>query len=62
MDIKALQKTYEALTVEQQLVVYNLAVSLRNLNIKKDELNLSNPSYSVSHSSENLSLFDKKYS
>lgn len=33
MSYDVLEKNYEMLTAEQQLVVYNLVISLRNLNV-----------------------------
>ena len=61
MGYDKMQTTYESLTAEQQLVVYNLAVSLRNLNSKQEENKMSNVVYAAQHSTENTSLFNKKY-
>ena len=59
MQYEMLQKTYESLTAEQQLVVYNLAVSLRKLNSKKDEV--PNVFFAQIHTLDNISPFNKKY-
>lgn len=37
MSFDVLEKSYETLTDEQQLIVYNLVISLGKLNAKKDE-------------------------
>ena len=37
MSYDVLEKSYETLTDEQQLIVYNLVISLGKLNAKKDE-------------------------
>ena len=36
MPYDLLEKNYETLTAEQQLIVYNLVISLGNLNTKQD--------------------------
>ncbi|MBO7485944.1 MAG: hypothetical protein J6T84_07760 [Spirochaetaceae bacterium] len=37
MSYEALEKNYETLTPEQQLIVYNLVISLGKLNAKQNE-------------------------
>ena len=41
MPYALLEKTYDSLTEEQQLIVYNLAVTLMNMNQKEEKTKLS---------------------
>ena len=53
MSFEVLEKTYKTLTMEQQTIVYNLVISLGNMNIstKKAEPEMSKE--------EKLALFEK---
>ena len=53
MSYDVIEKTYNTLTEEQQAIVYNLVISLRNMN-----LSLKNP-VAVMSKDEKLALFNE---